>query len=137
MTATRTVLITGATGQVGKFLTQRLRESTGLNIILAARNPQTLADSGLPVRYFDYDDPDSILPALAGVDSVFMMTGYTLAMLEQSKVFTDEAKKSGVRHIVHLGACGDDNTRVAHWAWHQLVERYIEWAGFDFTHLRP
>lgn len=45
-----------------------------------------------------------------------MMTSYTLAMPEQSKIFIDEARKSGVRHIVHLGACGDDNTRVAHWA---------------------
>jgi uncharacterized protein YbjT (DUF2867 family) len=24
-----------------------------------------------------------------------------------------------------------------HWAWHQFVERYIEWSGFFFTHLRP
>lgn len=121
----------------GTLLIQYLRERGNVNIILAARDPQKLADSGLPVRYFDYDDPASLLPALHGVDTVFMMTGYTLAMLEQSKVFIDEARKSGVRHIVHLGACGDDNTRVAHWAWHQLIERYIEWAGFDYTHLRP
>jgi uncharacterized protein YbjT (DUF2867 family) len=39
--------------------------------------------------------------------------------------------------VVHLGACGREDTTVAHWAWHQLVERYIEWAGFSFTHLRP
>lgn len=133
----QTVLITGATGQVGTLLIQCLRECGNVNIILAARDPQKLADSGLPVRYFDYDDPASLLPALHSVDTVFMLTGYTLAMLEQSKVFIDEARKSGVRHIVHLGACGDDNTRVAHWAWHQLIERYIEWAGFDYTHLRP
>jgi uncharacterized protein YbjT (DUF2867 family) len=58
-------------------------------------------------------------------------------MLRQSKVFLDEAKKAGVKHLVHLGACGDDNTTVAHWAWHQLIERYIEWCRFTFTHLRP
>ena len=40
-------------------------------------------------------------------------------------------------HVVHLGACGPDDTTVAHWAWHQLVERYIEWSGFSYTHLRP
>jgi hypothetical protein len=38
---------------------------------------------------------------------------------------------------VHLGACGDDDTRVAHYAWHQFIERYVEWCGFSFTHLRP
>ncbi|RYD80684.1 MAG: SDR family NAD(P)-dependent oxidoreductase, partial [Sphingobacteriales bacterium] len=49
----------------------------------------------------------------------------------------DNAKKAGVKHVVHLGACGGDDTTVAHWAWHQLVERYIEWSGFSYSHLRP
>jgi NAD(P)H dehydrogenase (quinone) len=42
-----------------------------------------------------------------------------------------------VKHIVHLGACGDNDTRVAHYGWHQFIERYVEWCGFSFTHLRP
>jgi len=66
-----------------------------------------------------------------------IVTGYTVDMLRQSKVLLDNAKKAGVRHVVHLGACGRDDTSVAHWAWHQLVERYIQWSGFSFTHLRP
>ena len=65
------------------------------------------------------------------------MTGYIVDMLLQSKVLTDNAKKAGISHVVHLGACGPDDATVGHWAWHQLVERYIEWAGFTFTHLRP
>jgi NAD(P)H dehydrogenase (quinone) len=65
------------------------------------------------------------------------VTGYTVDMLRQSKAFLDQAKKSGVQHMVHLGACGRDDTTIAHWAWHQFVERYIEWSGFSFTHLRP
>ncbi|MBI0575600.1 NmrA family NAD(P)-binding protein, partial [Pectobacterium parmentieri] len=63
--------------------------------------------------------------------------GYTVDMLRQSKVFLDEAKNMGIRHIVHLGACGRDDSTVAHWVWHQYIERYIEWSGFSFTHLRP
>src|SRR5260221_4326247 len=58
-------------------------------------------------------------------------------MMRQSKDFLNIAKKAGVKHIVHLGACGDNDTRVAHYAWHQFIERYIEWCGFSFTHLRP
>ena len=26
---------------------------------------------------------------------------------------------------------------MAHYGWHQFIERYIEWSGFSFTHLRP
>jgi len=58
-------------------------------------------------------------------------------MMRQSKDFLNIAKKAGVKHIVHLGACGDNDTRVAHYAWHQFIERYVEWCGFSFTHLRP
>jgi NAD(P)H dehydrogenase (quinone) len=58
-------------------------------------------------------------------------------MMQQSKDFLNAAKRAGVKHIVHLGACGDNDTRVPHYSWHQFIERYIEWCGFSFTHLRP
>jgi hypothetical protein len=44
----------------------------------------------------------------------------------QSKALVDQARKSGVKHIVHLGACGADDTDVVHYGWHQFVERYID-----------
>ena len=47
------------------------------------------------------------------------------------------AQRAGVQQIVHLGACGDDDTRVAHYGWHQFIERYISSSGMGFTHLRP
>jgi uncharacterized protein YbjT (DUF2867 family) len=66
-----------------------------------------------------------------------MVTGYTIDMMRQSKDFLNIAKRAAVKYIVHLGACGDNDTRVAHYGWHQFIERYIEWCGFQFTHLRP
>ncbi len=85
----------------------------------------------------DFDKEETLCLALQGIDRALLVTGYTVDMLCQSKAFLDQAKAAGVQHIVHLGACGRDDTTVAHWAWHQLVERYIEWASFSFTHLRP
>src|SRR5258707_4532800 len=66
-----------------------------------------------------------------------MLTGDSIDMMRQSKEFLNIAKNAGVKYIVHLGACGDNDTRVAHYAWHQFIERYIRWCGFSFTHLRP
>jgi NAD(P)H dehydrogenase (quinone) len=66
-----------------------------------------------------------------------MVTAYTVDMLDQSKRLIDEARILGVKHIVHLGAPGADDTTVAHYGWHQFVERYIEWSGLAYTHLRP
>lgn len=106
----------------------------------AVRSPEkatAFIDRGIGTAILDLDDESTHLPALEGIRSLFVLTGYTVDMLRQSKALLDNAKKAGVRHVVHLGACGRDDTTVAHWAWHQFVERYIEWSGFSFTHLRP
>src|SRR5471032_3551057 len=136
-TTKRKILVTGATGQIGGELIRILASDDSLDIVAAARNPAKAQSLGVPVVYFDYDRVETMAPALEGVDSVFMLTGYTVDMLKQSYALINAAKQAGVKHIVHLGAPGNDNTTVAHWGWHQFVERFIEWSGFSFTHLRP
>ena len=139
-TANPKILITGATGQVGRKTINCLLSQEGIEIVAAVRSTAKGAEFkelGIETVIHDFDDPSTHLPAFEGIDRLFMMTGYTVDMLLQSKVLTDNAKKAGISHVVHLGACGPDDATVGHWAWHQLVERYIEWAGFTFTHLRP
>jgi NAD(P)H dehydrogenase (quinone) len=134
------ILVTGATGQVGSRTIKYLAEMGGVEIIAAVRSPEKaalLTSKGISTVILDLDNEATHLPALKGIDRLFVVTGYTVDMLRQSKALLDNAKKAGVQHVVHLGACGRDDTSVAHWAWHQLVERYIEWSGFSYTHLRP
>ncbi len=133
-------LITGATGQVGSKTIDLLLAHPEVEIVAAVRSPEKAAAfnaRGISTVALDFDDESTHLPALQGIHSLFLLTGYTVDMLRQSKALLDNAKKAGVQHVVHLGACGRDDTTVAHWAWHQFVERYIQWSGFSFTHLRP
>jgi len=116
---------------------ENLKSDSSIEVIAAVRSKTKGENLGVPLVELDLDKIETFAPALQGVDRVFLMTGYTVDMMRQSKVFLDEAAKAKVRHIVHLGACGDDEATVAHWVWHQLIERYIEWRGFSFTHLRP
>jgi NAD(P)H dehydrogenase (quinone) len=131
------VLITGATGRIGGAVFRELKGDQSIQPIVAARVPEKAAALGLSAVLFDYDRTETIAPALEGIDSIFVVTGYTVEMLRQSKSLVDHARKSGVRHIVHLGACGSDDVEVAHHGWHQFVERYIEWSGIAYTHIRP
>ncbi len=111
-----------------------------MEIVAAVRSPEKAAAftaRGIATVVLDFDEEGTQRAALEGVHSLFVLTGYTVDMLRQSKALLDNAKKAGVQHVVHLGACGRDDTTVAHWAWHQFVERYVEWLGFSFTHLRP
>ncbi len=131
------VLVMGATGQVGGALIPLLATNHNLQVVAAARNPEKAARLAVPSVYLDLDDFSTFAPALEGIDRIFMATGYTVDMLRQSKDLVNCAQRAGVKQIVHLGACGDDDTRVAHYGWHQFIERYIASSGVTFTHLRP
>lgn len=135
-----TVLITGATGQIGGETLRNLSLDDRVTPVAAVRSAAKAAPfqaRGIRTVILDFDRQETLLPALRGIDRVLLATGYTVDMLRQSKAFLDAARLADVKHVVHLGACGGDDATVGHWAWHQFVERYIEWCGFSFTHLRP
>jgi uncharacterized protein YbjT (DUF2867 family) len=58
-------------------------------------------------------------------------------MLARSKAAVDAAQAEGVGHVVHVGVSAAEDTTIVHFAWHQLVEAYIERSGLGHTHLRP
>jgi uncharacterized protein YbjT (DUF2867 family) len=146
-----TVLVIGATGGIGSALVSELTEDKGpdeVKVRAAVRKPEaaeSLRRRGIETAFLDLGATERLplgrnkplLDALAGVDRLFLLTGYTVDMLAQSKAVIDAAKLTGVKDIVHLGAWATDDTTIVHLGWHQLIERYIESAGFAFTHLRP
>ena len=139
----RRILVTGATGTVGGATMRLLKpdaDAGRIELVGAARSADSAAklrDRGYEPVAFDFDSPATLRPALQGVDAVFLLTGYSVDMLVQSKRLLDAAKAEGVRHIVHLGALAADDTPYAHFAWHQMIERTTEAMGFTWTHLRP
>ena len=136
-----TVLILGATGQIGRFILEYLkRESDAVHIRATARRPEQVAtfqQQGHDAVLLDLDNPGTFAAALRGVDRVFLLTGYTVAMLAQSRTFIDAARKARIQHIVHLGVFGHWDCTDPHIAWHQLVETYIEASGIAWTHIHP
>jgi uncharacterized protein YbjT (DUF2867 family) len=134
------ILVLGATGKVGNQTAHLLTQNSDLQVIAGVRSlekAQQLRDRNIEVRHLDLDRHETLAPALNGIERALLLTGYSVDMLKQSKAFIDAAKLAGVQHIVHIGASGAPTNEVAHWGWHQFIERYIESLGFSFTHLRP
>jgi uncharacterized protein YbjT (DUF2867 family) len=134
------VLVIGSTGQAGQLIVEELSQTSEVQVRLTSRRleqVEAFRAHGEDAVYLDLDDPRTFAGALAGVDRLFLLTGYTVAMLVQSKTLIDAAKKAGVQHIVHLGIFGEWDCTDPHFAWHQMIERYIEASGMAWTHLHP
>ena len=134
------ILVLGATGKVGGAVLRNLSNDPGLILRATTRSKgkktalDALADE---IVSFDFEDQSTYEASLEGVDRLFLLTGYSVDMLHQSKFLIDRAAAVGVKHVVHLGTHAPNDTAFKHHSWHQLVERYIEWRGLGFTHLRP
>ncbi|MBE9461930.1 NmrA family NAD(P)-binding protein [Dyadobacter subterraneus] len=135
-----TVLVLGSTGQIGQLIVKKLKDRTDVKVRVTSRRRaeyEQLKSKGIDIAYLDLDRAETFAAALAGVDRVFLITGYSVAMLTQSKVLIDSAKKAGVQHIVHLGIFGEWDCTDPHFAWHQLIESYMKTSGMKWTNLHP
>lgn len=135
------VMILGATGQLGKLIADRLKNHEEISLVVTSRKPDQLpilkSEYGQAV-YLDLDDPRTFPDALKGIKRLFLLTGYTVDMLVQSKAIVDAAKKAGVEHIVHLGVFTPEaDCYDPHFAWHQMIEVYIKASGISYTFLHP
>ncbi|MEW7311173.1 NmrA family NAD(P)-binding protein [Buttiauxella gaviniae] len=133
------VLVLGATGTIGSHIVNEL-DGEDVHLRIASRKQdkvEQLRREGKDGVYLDLDKPETFALAMAGVDRIFLLTGYSVAMLTQSKTLVDAAKKAGVSHIVHVGVFAEWDTTDAHFVWHQMIEKYIEASGIAWTHLHP
>ena len=93
------ILITGATGQVGRKTLELLLPNKNMEIVAAVRSPEKAAPfnaRGIETVILDFDDETTLLYALEGIDGIFVVTAYTVDMLRQSKALLDNAKKAGL-----------------------------------------
>ncbi|CAM4138776.1 NAD(P)H-binding protein [Kibdelosporangium persicum] len=128
-----TILVTGATGNVGRAVVSQLLEA-GVSVRATSRNPQT-ADLPVEVHAADLGDPGSFDAALTGVEKVFLFPNPAGA-----SGFAELAKAKGVKQIVLLSSqaaaheeFGDSPIRTMHLA----VEQAVAKSGIDWTFLRP
>lgn len=112
----RTVLITGATGYIGRRLTQRLLESGNLDVRLFVRNKnklQAAISDHVDTREGSTFDIDSLKAALEGVDTAFYLIhsmgttdDYRNLDRDSAENFREACIASGVKRIIYLGGLG-------------------------------
>jgi uncharacterized protein YbjT (DUF2867 family) len=136
-----TVLLTGATGFVGRRLAPALVEA-GHAVRAMTRHPETYGGAGDPVGG-DVFDPDSLTEPLAGVDVAIYLVhslddpDFERKDAEAARNFAAAASKAGVSQIVYLGGLGDDDEDLSpHLRSRREVEGLLGETGVPVTVLR-
>lgn len=133
----RVILVTGATGTVGREVVRRL--PAGRRVRVWARDPAKAARSPAPFERIggDYEDPLALARAVAGVRTVFLVT--TRVGGEDDARFVDAARAAGVRRVVKLSAAAvlDREADDAITRWQRAGEELLRASGMEWTLLRP
>ncbi|MGH3387706.1 MAG: SDR family oxidoreductase [Actinomadura sp.] len=133
------ILVTGATGKVGRQVVSRLLEA-GTAVRALTREPESAGlPDGVQVVRGDLADPGGLGQAVDGVESVFLVWP-TLAA-DHAAPETLDVIAEHARHVVYLSARGvPDDPRESTGTIlgsHALIERLIEASGMGWTFLRP
>ena len=132
-----TILVTGATGNVGSQVVEQLIAS-GVTPRVAVRSinkAESLKKAGAEPVEMDLDRPETVQSALTGVDKVFLVSPFVPNMVELTAILIEAAKRANVQQIVKLSALSQPGIALS--KWHSEMENAITSSNIPFTFLRP
>jgi len=139
--------VTGANGKLGREVLDLLLEEqhiAGNRIVAITRDPSKLAAyaaRGVQVRAGDFEKPQTLPAAFAGVQRLLMISTDAVdrpgRRIEQHRNAIAAAKAAGVRHVVYTSMIAPDEASPVPFATdHRLTEEALAASGLDYTALR-
>jgi NAD(P)H dehydrogenase (quinone) len=140
----QTLLVTGASGHLGRRVIELLLDSNAGQIIATTRSPDKLPDlaaCGVEVRQADFDNPDSLAAAFAGADRLLLISTDAFDGTDRRKVqhrnAVAAAERAGVKHVLYTSITRPEPpapTAVA--PDHYTTEQALAASSLDWTVLR-
>ncbi|HZY18883.1 MAG TPA: NmrA/HSCARG family protein [Ramlibacter sp.] len=133
-----TILITGATGNVGRQVVQQLVNHGGAVRALVRDVSKAAFPTSVEVVQGDLLDVPALRRALHGVSTLFLLNGVVPDEFTQALMTLNLAREAGIQRVVYLSVIHSDRyLNVPHFAGKYGVERMLEQMGFSATILRP
>ena len=135
------IAITGATGQLGNLVIEQLLQLTAAQNIVALVRKIDKAEhfkvQGIELREFDYDRPETLVPALSGVDKLLLISANEIGRrTPQHQAVIDAAKVAGVPYLAYTSLLRADTSPLGLAQEHRETEKLIQDSGITYTFLR-
>ena len=135
------VLVTGATGQLGRLVIERLLNTLAPTLIAGmVRDGNAAADlssRGVQVRVADYDRSETLDAALAGVERVLLISSNALGKrVAQHRNVIEAAKRAGASLVAYTSVLRADTSPLGVADEHRQTEALLRASGVPFVLLR-
>lgn len=135
------IVVTGATGQLGRLVIEHLLKKVPASSIVAAvrhvEKAQDIAAFGVQVRFADYNQPESWDAALSGAEKVLLISSSEIGLrVKQHQAVIEAAKRANVRLLAYTSLLRADTSSLGLAAEHKATEAAIHNAGLPFVILR-
>jgi NAD(P)H dehydrogenase (quinone) len=135
------MVVTGATGKLGRLVVEALLETVpAVRIVAAVRSPEKAADlaaRGVQVRRADYTRPETLGPALAGAGKLLLVSSSEVGKrAAQHAAVVEAAARAGVGLVAYTSVLRGEASPLALAAEHVATEALIRKAGLPFVFLR-
>ncbi|MFL6175736.1 MAG: SDR family oxidoreductase [Ornithinibacter sp.] len=138
-----TIVVTGATGQLGRLVVESLlrRGASPHEVVATGRNTEHLAElaeqDGVRTAVADFGDPTTLRSAFDGADRVLLVSGTEMGQrVAQHTAVVRAAQGAGVELLAYTSIPHADTAQMALAAEHRETERVIRESGVPFTFLR-
>ncbi|GGN69142.1 NAD(P)-dependent oxidoreductase [Actinoplanes lobatus] len=137
-----TIAVTGATGHLGRLVVDALiaRGAAPGDIVATARDTTKaagLAALGVQVREADYDRPETLAAAFAGVDRLLLISGNAIGQrVSQHTAVVEAAKAAGVGFLAYTSILRADTSPIGLAPEHLATEQVVAASGIPFALLR-
>ncbi|WP_247647986.1 SDR family oxidoreductase [Pannonibacter phragmitetus] len=133
--------ITGASGQLGRLVAENLLATEpAASLRLLVRSPEKVADlaaRGVEVVAFDYSKPETLAPALAGVDRLLLISGSEVGQrVPQHKAVIEAAKAVGVGLVLYTSVLRAQQSGMILAGEHKATEDMLAASGLNYVLLR-
>ena len=135
------IAITGATGQLGNLVIGQLLQLTAAQNIVALVRKIDKAEhfkvQGIEPREFDYDRPETLVPALLGIDKLLLISANEIGRrTPQHQAVINAAKVAGVPYLAYTSLLRADTSPLGLAQEHRETEKLIQDSGITYTFLR-